>query len=264
MAGYTDMEDALKYSSNDDNDLTKGLQPYSFETIITDMVLEDVSNRFNDSCGFDNEFIIDSIKFYYSPHPQSSDPTVLRDKLMDMNTDKYYGAGAFSQAMYFSKSSTTYLYRFDYKPKKNLVPIKDWVRVPHTFDLPFVWGMPYWPNLASIVWNGADKKISDVVMNLWANFARNSNPVQGTLNIKWEPFTAEKPGVMILDRFLNMSDGSNIDYKSFAFWNDYYPQVVRASMSCCNNTNTATRVHQNYNIVKLALFLTEAYFIITR
>lgn len=74
-----------------------------------------------------------------------------------------------------------------------------------------------------------DKKIADIVMSLWASFAKTRNPTQQIQGgaVKWEPFTDQSPGVMVLDRNFSMTDSSTFDYKSFAFWNTYYPKVRR-------------------------------------
>ncbi|XP_049782827.1 cocaine esterase [Schistocerca cancellata] len=264
MAGYTNMEDALLHS--DIEEMDKGLTQERFYSFLSDMVQQESSeSNNNETCVINDQYIIESVSFFYRPYPQTSDTTLLRDRYMDLMTERNYGAGAYLQALKLSKVGSTYFYRFDYKPKHSLVPIKEWVKVPHRFDLPFVWGMPYWPNLASsIVWYGGDRKISDVVMNLWTNFAKNSNPIQNTLNIKWEAFTEEKPGVMILDRFFNMSDGTNIDYKAFEFWNNYYPVVVQAATQCCIFNNTATKFHENIIPNKIKLLLVGISYLVMR
>lgn len=122
------------------------------------------------------------------------------------------------------------MYRFDYRLKTVGVgdAVPDWVNVPHQYELPFVWGMPYWTSLPTqVVWNSQDKKIADIVMSLWASFAKTRNPTQQIQGgaVKWEPFTEANPGLMVLDRNFSMTDASTFDYKSFAFWNSYYPKV---------------------------------------
>ncbi|KAF4528619.1 hypothetical protein B566_EDAN009223, partial [Ephemera danica] len=235
MVGYTDMEEALMFTGTN---LDSGVDREQFEAIM----LEQISTELNDanmSCT-NEQYILDAVLFYYSPQPQTSDTTMYRQKLMDFATEKKYGAGAFLQAVYNSKHSATFLYRFDYKMKTPLVDIPDWVHVPHLYDLPFIWGMPYWPATATpqkIVWNNADKKIADVIMSLWANFIKFANPAQNGVLVKWDAFSEENPGILIVDSKFNSSDVSNFDYKSFSFWNDYYPKVVESASSCCNTTS---------------------------
>lgn len=138
--------------------------------------------------------------------------------------------------------------RFDYKLKTNgIMDLPDWLEVPHMFELIFVWGMPYWSSLPSAtIWNAADKRTADVIMAMWTSFLRTSNPIQSSLNIKWDKFTAENPAVILLDRNFDMNDGSLLNYKSFEFWNEYYPRVTEAAKICCNLTATAARTRYDF------------------
>jgi carboxylesterase type B len=242
MVGYTDMEEALMFSNTN---LEKGIDRGQFESLMLDQISTELNDA-NMSCT-NEQYILDAVLFYYSPQPQTTDTMMLRQKLMDFATEKKYGAGAFLQAIYNSKHSPTFLYRFDYKIRTTISdsPLPDWVHVPHLYDLPFIWGMPYWtattstPTTQKILWNSADKKIADVVMSLWANFIKFANPVQNGVLVKWDAFSEETPGILIIDSKFNTSDVSNFDYKSFSFWNDYYPKVVESASSCCNTTNGA-------------------------
>lgn len=159
--------------------------------------------------------------------------------------------------VYNSKHSATYLYRFDYKMKTSLVDVlPEWADVPHLFDLPFVFGMPYWPPAATqqkIVWNSADKKITDVVMALWANFIKTANPVQSGVVVKWEAFVEDSPSILLVDTKFNASDASNFDYRSFSFWNDYYPKVIDSASTCCNTTSGAARFARRHWTMATAL-----------
>jgi carboxylesterase type B len=199
----------------------------------------------NHTCSVNINHVVNTILFYYGPYPSSLEPEIYLKKYVDYTTDKRYGAGIYKQARFLSKYSNTYVYRFDYKPKKGLITdLPEWVSVPHGFELPFFWGMPYWPSLPPFTWNGADRKVADVVMTLWTNFVKNGNPVQTGLNVKWDPFKENVPSIMIIDRNFNMSDPSTFDHKAFSFWVDYYPDVVDAT-KCCNITQNGLRIYSN-------------------
>lgn len=252
MTGYVDMEDAFMI---DDavRDSEKGISADMFRILIETEtedeyyteVIQDLG-LLNGTCGVNVPHLVDTILFYYSPYPPSVDTEVIRQKYVDYTTEKRYGSGIYKQATFISKSAArTYVYRFDYKPKKShFTGLPDWVSVPHGFELPFFWGMPYWPSLSHLIWNGADRKVADIVMNLWTNFAKTGNPIQSGINYKWDVFKEDSPGVMIIDRNFNMSDPSTFDHKAFAFWNDYFPKVKEA-MKCCNITQNAFRVHSS-------------------
>ncbi|XP_052859917.1 cholinesterase-like [Anopheles cruzii] len=113
----------------------------------------------------------------------------------------------------------------------------NWVGVPHNFELIFLWGLPYWLALAEqMQWDSADKRVADIVMTLWANFAKFTNPTQVGVYIRWEKFTVTEPGVLIIDRSFNMSDHTTMSFGAVKFWNQYYPSVINFAAQCCNAT----------------------------
>ncbi|XP_034240626.1 liver carboxylesterase 1 [Thrips palmi] len=261
LIGYTDNEDALLMRK----ELEAGLSPSKFETLLVDATIPDVpvpETENNETCPINGETLVDAVSFYYTPVPPSEDGVMLRQKFMEFTTDKKYGSPAFLQASASSKVAHTWMYRFDYRLKTLGVgdAVPDWVNVPHQYELPFVWGMPYWTSLPTqVVWNSQDKKIADIVMALWASFAKTRNPTQQIQGgaVKWEPFTEANPGVMVLDRNFSMTDTSNFDYRSFAFWNNYYPKVVESLTSCCNQTAGASThtPHSLHYVVVVPLVL---------
>lgn len=232
MIGYTDMEDALSFTE-------KNFNKDDFKNIITDSITDEIPEpKDNDTCSVRKEFLIDSILFFYTPSaPLTEDMTVLRQKYIDFTNEKRYGSGVVLQASFMSKIKPVYLYRFDYRLKTlGICDLEDWMNVPQMCELPFVWGMPYWTSLSSqVVWNIADKKVADSVMSMWGNFTKFFNPSQSGRSIRWEQFSTDSPGILILDKNFNMSDPTTFDFKSLNFWNDYYPKVMEASM-CCNTT----------------------------
>jgi carboxylesterase type B len=216
----------------------------------------------NQTCSANVDHLLDTIVFYYTPYPSSLEPEVNLQKYVDYTTEKRYGADIYRQARLVSKSSKTYVYRFDYKPKRSLITdLPDWIRVPHGFELPFFWGMPYWPSLSQFTWNAADRKVSDTVMSLWTNFVKAGNPAQ--TGVKWDAFEETAPSVMIIDRNFSMSDTTTFDHKAFAFWVDYYPKVIVATQ-CCNATQNGFRIDSNPNLVGVLTAVAGMSFILGR
>ncbi|KAG8237687.1 hypothetical protein J437_LFUL017709 [Ladona fulva] len=253
MLGYTNMEDAFLFTEKIENP-EMGVSRDEFESLLLDQITMELPDT-NDTCPINYQHLLDAVLFYYSPQPQASDPNFLRQKLMDFATEKKYGAGAYLLATYTSTDNPTFLYRFDYKLKTTLVEIPDWIEVPNFFDLPLVWGMPYWPALPlQVIWNSADRRMTDMVMTMWGNFIKSTNPAQNGIHLKWEPFTKDSPGVLIIDRNFNMSDMTNFDYKAFSFWNDYYPKVKEGAYFCCNTTKPIF-IHKTLS--KAYMFLTD-------
>ncbi|XP_018909357.2 fatty acyl-CoA hydrolase precursor, medium chain [Bemisia tabaci] len=255
LTGYVKMEDAWEFFDSTENRITQeqyeaNIMKFAQETEIELMEEEEekMDEDYSGNCTVNTQLLVDSISFYYSPHPPIVDDTVRLQQYLTLSAERKYGAGAFRQAYFMCPHGPTYVYRFDYKLKTNgIMDLPDWLEVPHMFELIFVWGMPYWSSLPSAtVWNAADKRTADVIMAMWTSFLRTSNPIQSSLNIKWDKFTAENPAVILLDRNFDMNDGSLLNYKSFEFWNEYYPRVTEAAKICCNLTATAARTRYDF------------------
>lgn len=252
IAGYTKNEQSLVYlesmtsDDNDDEESNDGtLSEKKFENMIieeTSLVINNIMYNAEDNgtCEMKPDMLSDAILFYYKPYPPNDDKGVLRDKYLDLQTDKNFASGLTLLAGELSKRKTSsYVYRFDYRPKTDRMirDVPEWAGIPHMFDLPFVWGLPLLTT--TIQWNPADKKMSEVMMMMLANFAKTSNPSLN--NVKWNPYTVNDPGILIIDRNVDMNEPNVIDYRAFAFWNEYYPRVLEeATNNCCNVTTSSS------------------------
>ncbi|XP_017789907.1 PREDICTED: carboxylesterase 5A [Habropoda laboriosa] len=242
LVGYTNNEQALAYMESLGKGNTDGKLSYShFEMLITDEFVSVVqSPEDNSTCVLKPEMVVEAVLFFYKPQPPSKDQGVLRDRYLDLQTEKNFAAGLTQLAGKVSKEKVAYVYRFDYRPKTQSVTkdVPEWAGVPHMFELPFVWGLPVAPS-SPVQWNFADKKMAEVVMMMMAGFAKVGNPSLN--NVKWEAYTEEEPGILIIDRNIDMSDSNAVDYKALAFWNEYYPMVLEHAMdNCCNVTSSST------------------------
>lgn len=262
MIGYTDMEEALDISLGflmDD-----GIGDEMYQTLIEDVVLNDLAQlEMNDTCGGNNKIVLDAVNFVYKPYPPITDTSALRRKYIDFETERKFIAPSFFLAEHMSKMNDVYAYRFDIKPKtpEAIDGLPEWVTVPHRFDLIFVWGFPYWSKISNEeipLWDNMDKRVSEIIMTLWANFAKFTNPSQVGVYINWDQFTAHNQNVLIIDRTFNMSDTSSIHYPGIQFWNGYYDNVVTFAMQCCNATNSVgggPRLFSNIYTTTGAVFL---------
>lgn len=236
LIGYTNTEDGLTLEDTD-----RVLTSESYDNIVGDEILGDLTmiESNETACDGNTQMVIEAVHFLYKPMPPITDPSYLKRKLVDFSTDRYYVAPILYFANQISKHTDTYVYRFDMKPRtmEAVKNIPSWMGVPHKFDLIFVWGLPYWLVLAdNQLWDSADKRISDIIMTMWANFAKYGNPTEFGIYIKWDNFTHETQGVLIIDRNFNMSDSQTLNYHGAQFWNDYYPKVLGFAASCCNGT----------------------------
>nr|CAD7424725.1 unnamed protein product [Timema monikensis] len=127
MVGYTNMEDALEFEDETIN-FDQGISIDSFESLMLDAIDKELQPAdVNDSCSVKPEYILETIMFFYSPEPQTLDMTQLRQRYIDYTTEKRYGAGAYQQAIHTSKFRPTFLYRFDYKPKRSIIDVPEWL-----------------------------------------------------------------------------------------------------------------------------------------
>lgn len=245
LTGYTNMEEVLGIDALDpqnvpDEDIS--------QEIVQDMLVDIISNDFTipnntEPCVYNYDYIMDSVLFFYGPTTSITDANKGRKIVADFVTEKNIGSSTFQLASYVSKDQPTYVYRFDTKPytRGATAEIAEWVSVPHLFDLIYVWGIPYWVNLPNQEWDVRDKQTSDIIMSFWSNFAKASNPTEFNLYpIRWDSFTEKDPAILIIDRNFSMSDSTSFNYKSFEFWNNYYPKVVNIATQCCNATDTGT------------------------
>lgn len=239
LVGYTNTEESLDVSMGELMD--EGLTSEMYDTLVGDIILNELSQLdTNDTCGGNSQAVLDALNFVYKPYPPISDPQVLRQKFIEFSTERSYASPSIMLAMHTSRLADTYVYRFDIKPNTMAANegLPTWAGVPHRYDLVFVWGLPYWATLENQTqWDSADKRVSDIIMTLWANFAKFGNPTKMGVYINWDLFTPQNQGVLIVDRSFNMSDSSSINYQAVQFWSDYYPKVVDYASQCCNVTD---------------------------
>lgn len=88
-----------------------------------------------------------------------------------------------------------------------------------------------------MTWHNNDKRVTDIVMTLWANFIKYTNPTQIGVYLKWDNFTHSNPSILIIDRSFNMSDFQSLNHHAIKFWNEYYPSVMGFASQCCNMTD---------------------------
>ncbi|XP_034181905.2 pyrethroid hydrolase Ces2e [Osmia lignaria lignaria] len=258
LAGYTNKEYALTYIETLDKGNVEGKLSFdSFETMITNEITSLVQGpEDNSTCTLKPEMVAEAVLFFYKPHPPSKDQAVLRDRYLDLQIDRNIAAGMTLLAGKVAKEKLAFVYRFDYRSKTQSVikDVPEWAGVPHMFELPFVWGLPSLPN-SPIQWNNPDRKMSEMMMTMLASFVKTGNP--SVSSVKWEPYTEEDPGILIIGKNIDMADSNAVDYKALAFWNDYYPMVLEeATNNCCNVTSGTIAFRKtSYNVAFSMIWL---------
>ncbi|XP_018364934.1 PREDICTED: carboxylesterase 5A-like [Trachymyrmex cornetzi] len=248
MVGYTNNEQVLAYMEDNSDKYPEGkLSSENFETMITNefKAAVEISDD-NSTCELKPEMVTNAVIFFYRPYPTTTNTTVFRARYLDLQTEKNFAAGLTHLAdKVAKKKSTVFVYRFDYRPKTQPIAkdVPEWAGVPHMFELPFVWGLPHMTGVGGTQWNFNDKRMSESMMTMLATFAKTGDPsfVERTVSVKWEPYTQDNPRILIIDKNIEMNEPGAVDYKAFAFWNEYYPQVMMEAINnCCNITSTAT------------------------
>ncbi len=119
--------------------------------------------------------LLHKLLFYeYTDWSNATDPYVLRQRYLDINTDANFKAPAIQSAKAFvKKQASTYFYQLEKAPlvfKFLGFQQPPWTGVYHGADIFYVFGWPFvlHKNLTSVT----DMKLSKDMMILWTNFAK--------------------------------------------------------------------------------------------
>ncbi|EDW09768.2 uncharacterized protein Dmoj_GI20686 [Drosophila mojavensis] len=233
IVGITDMEEVLTLLD---------------EYISTELTTEDIKSFFSDIAVNDiykvtgnNEWctnfpiVSDAINFMYSDE-NSEEEMKINTNIINSHTEKAYLTPLETFIDIVSKHQTVYSYIFKFRSKTLSSDLPNWIGVPKYFDQIFVWGIPYVGNV--VEWKPTDKKMADIVMTLWANFAKASNPTKANVYVKWSAMEPPRYSYLIVDESFNT--GYLSDNRRVQFWKNLYPKIVNFATECCNSTNGGT------------------------
>ncbi|XP_068696533.1 cocaine esterase-like [Montipora foliosa] len=169
------------------------------------------------------ELIAGALEFVYTPWPDNSDKYALRSKLVDLIGDYTFYAPSHEVADFHSQFAPVYMYEFTHKTSFNpWGPNEPWMGVTHGDNIPFDFGIPFLPNFFSMA-NEADRNVSSLIMAMYVNFARSSDPkVSG---VPWEEYNATHRAYLRVNANPKMA-ASFYPYR-MAFWNDYHPKLLQ-------------------------------------
>lgn len=255
LTGFTNQEDI--YDLESEQMVEHGMTLEMFDLMIDEIIRADFARVENNEtmCAGNNQIAMEAVNFLYRPYPPTEDKIKLRNFFVHFLNDRKYLAPTILTAAHMSKQSDTFVYRFDLKPR-TMIDIPEDIGVPHGFEQVtiknyyqfsselmiyfqiFLWGLPYW-GTSNITWDNNDKRVSDIIMTLWGNFMKFTNPTQFGVYLKWENFTHDIPNILIIDRSFNMSDFHSLNHHAIKFWNEYYPSVMGFATKCCNSTDDA-------------------------
>ncbi|EDW74445.2 uncharacterized protein Dwil_GK21390 [Drosophila willistoni] len=245
IIGVTDMEEVLTlFKDNIDSEISAN----DLKDFFGDIAMNDMHKMVKNYEWCSNyELISDAINFMYSAET-NEDQGITNSHLINAHNEKFYTTPMQIFADIVSKDQHVYSYIFKFKSKALYQKIPNWVGVPKYFDQVFVWGTPYMNNV--IDWKSTDKKIADIIMTLWANFAKFSNPTKANVYVKWNAVSQDNFSVLQIDENFNTENLAN--NQRVRFWKLLYPKIIDFSADCCNSTNLAS-TFTLANILKISL-----------
>ncbi|EDV56949.1 carboxylesterase 5A [Drosophila erecta] len=229
IIGVTDMEEVLTlFKDNLDTDIS----PADLEGFFNDIAVNDMHKLVRNYEWCSNyELISDAINFMYA-NDSDTDAKKANRHIISAHTEKFYITPMQTFADLISNDSQVYSYLFRMRPRSVLQDLPSWISVPKYFDQVFVWGNPYMTN--AVDWKSTDKKIADIIMTLWANFAKTSNPTKSNVYVKWNAMTPNNDSVLLVDESFNTDNLLN--NQRINFWRSLYPKILVFSADCCNST----------------------------
>ncbi|XP_018791763.1 PREDICTED: cholinesterase [Bactrocera latifrons] len=239
LIGATNMEDIFNLVDDITNPKLKG---DDFLHVVDEISKHDLkANTESDENCTNSQIIIDAVTYMY---PTQGEGVNILKQLTNFHTDRMYIAPLFFMADVLGKGNKVFAYLFSVRPQTQFIDLPEWVGVPKFFDQIFVWGVPYMNNTSILrEWNSSDKKIADVVMTMWANFAKSADPIISNVYVKWNSFKDENNTVLIINQNFNSEQVNNM--LTVRFWNNYYPSLVKFAANCCEVANTAISIFVN-------------------
>ena len=121
-----------------------------------------------------NSKILDLLIYEYTDWSNATDPYLLRQQFIDINTDANFKAPAIQSADAFvKKESPTYVYQLEIAPRRFVIdypPIPSWMGIYHAADLNYVFGVTLLMDENDTT--AAEVTFSKDLMTLWSNFAK--------------------------------------------------------------------------------------------
>jgi len=113
-----------------------------------------------------------------------------------------------------------------------MVGYPDWVEGSHLDDVFSILGPTFMEVFRRIYlrhdYSAVDKKISDLIMDYYSNFAHTGNPNEGPFkpNVRWNEFNTEKQDFLLESENFTMKsfyDDNMVD--RYRFWTDIFPTI---------------------------------------
>jgi len=198
--------------------------------------------------------------YQYTDWSNASDPYVLRQRFLDINTDASFKAPAIESADAFvKKQATTYVFQLEIAPKFFFsFPVPAWSGIFHGADALYLFGFPLL--MPKKYTTDREIKFSKDLMIIWSNFAKTGNPNSPTpLKTTWPQYTADRGEYLGLSP--NLTVRSKMRPEKMALWNEFLPSQLRleSTMTTMAPTTADTTDSNKDKLVMVLAILTGVF-----
>jgi len=209
-----------------------------------------------------NAQITDLLIYQYTDWANASDPYLLRQQFLDINSDATFKAPAIQSAdAFIKKEAPTYFFQLEKAPKTFPAipfPLPPWFGVYHRADLLFTFGTPLL--MAENLTTPAEIELSRDIMTMWTNFAKTGNPNTPTpLGISWPQYTTERGEYLGLSP--NLTVKSKMRPEKMALWNEFLPgQAIVEPTTASHIPTTTDKPDDDKDILVMVLAILTGVF----
>ncbi|KFM64054.1 Acetylcholinesterase, partial [Stegodyphus mimosarum] len=148
-------------------------------------------------------------------------------------------------------SVSVYMYEFDYASSDDVIVTKyvgannTWVGSYHESELYYIFGFPHM-NLDNALRLPQDKEVSDILIQLWTDFAKSGNPTprrdpssSAFKNFTWRSYREEEDYFATLG--LQPFVARSYESERMTFWNHFVPLFTEYPITITSNLSEAAK-----------------------
>ncbi|XP_031561133.1 cholinesterase 1-like [Actinia tenebrosa] len=173
------------------------------------------------NCKKDKAYVAyNALKFQYTPWDDLNNRAMFRHKLTEMWSDYFFIAPTDAAlTIHSDHGDPTYMFEFAHRSRYH--PKPEWMGVIHEDTTAYKFGLPLLNSKTRLKFDKKDKKVSDMVVTMFTNFAKFGNPTPRRVRgLKWDNFDSSKKA------YLKIKENSVMTSKyhplRMAFWNSYF------------------------------------------
>lgn len=202
--------------------------------------------------------LYDALSFEYYPWDAANDDKARLRRLIDLTSDFLYGAPLIATLAAHSKHAPTYMFVFEYR--SNSSQERSWAGVSHGAISRQFLDLVNDNKTRDVI----NEKVSAAMVTMWTNMAKYGNPTpQPVSGTTWKHFTAAKQDYLCIDGGNPVARMAENFYGSrAAFWNYYYPRIMRENESCQYNNSVKTSGKSPKYLTLVLLFLHMLCFVL--